>query len=101
MKEVLRSKKGQLYIVFEYMQSSLLDLTRVAPLPESRVRNIMSALCSTVLERTVAQQSRFQILSALQYLHDERNCFHRDLKVRNSNLLSPLEMTFPSRRTSC
>jgi protein kinase len=66
LKEVIR-ENDELFMVFDHMEGNIYEMmkSRVKPLPESKVRNIM-----------------FQTMQALHHVH-KGGYFHRDLKPEN------------------
>lgn len=66
LKEVIR-ENDELHLVFEFMEANLYEFmkSRVRPLPESKVRNLM-----------------FQTMQAVAHVH-KHGYFHRDMKPEN------------------
>mmetsp|Transcript_24297 Transcript_24297/g.43977 ORF Transcript_24297/g.43977 Transcript_24297/m.43977 type:complete len:461 (-) Transcript_24297:119-1501(-) len=66
LKEVIR-ENDELHLVFEFMDANLYEFmkSRVRPIPESKVRNIM-----------------FQTMQAMAHVH-KHGYFHRDMKPEN------------------
>jgi len=66
LKEVIR-ENDELHLVFEFLDANLYEFmkSRVRPLPESKVRNIM-----------------FQVMQSMHHVH-KQGYFHRDMKPEN------------------